>query len=72
MNGVYAFFSRKDVEAQNTLIQRLKKDIEETGRKKKVSSDFFWKYREVNNCSLDYGSWIEYLKDSNIPQSKPK
>jgi hypothetical protein len=28
------------VEAQNKLIQQLKKDIEETGRKKKVSSVF--------------------------------
>ncbi len=40
MNVAYAFFSRKDVEAQNKLIQQLKKDIEETGRKKKVSSVF--------------------------------
>jgi hypothetical protein len=28
------------VEAQNKLIEQLKKDIEETRRKKKVSSDF--------------------------------
>jgi hypothetical protein len=41
LNGAYAFFSRKDVEAQNKLIQQLKKDIEETKRKKKVSPDFF-------------------------------
>ncbi len=25
---------------------------------------------KVNNCSLDYGSWVEYLKNSNFPQSK--
>jgi hypothetical protein len=28
-----------------------------------------WK---VYICSLDYGLWVEYLKNSNIPQPKPK
>ncbi len=28
--------------------------------------------RKVNICSLDYGSWVEYFKNSNIAQSKPK
>ncbi len=25
-----------------------------------------------NNCSWDYGLWVEYLKKTNNPQSKPK
>ncbi len=30
------------------------------------------KCRKVNNCFVDYGPWVEYLKNSNMPQSKPK
>jgi hypothetical protein len=29
------------------------------------------KCRKVNNCFVDYGPWVEYLKNSNMPQSKP-
>ncbi len=43
--------------------------------KKSSTAIGFWFFNfsfDVNNCSLDYGSSVEYLKNSNIPQSKPK